>query len=174
MSSQLVRDRDGHAGFTDGHAGFTLIELLVVVGLIGTVLAILTLGIRAASDAFSLRRAATIVMSETRRAASSAVAEGVDYTVEFTLSSPYGITVYRQTAVQRTFAGQNWPLSVTIPSAGTTAPNCTTPGNAANKCVTFKPLGYAVAGGTVQLLSRNGVTANIAITAATGRVSVGP
>jgi len=161
MSSQLVRDRDGHAGFT-------LIELLVVVGLIGTVLAILTLGIRA------LRRAATIVMSETRRAASSAVAEGVDYTVEFTLSSPYGITVYRQTAVQRTFAGQNWPLSVTIPSAGTTAPNCTTPGNAANKCVTFKPLGYAVAGGTVQLLSRNGVTANIAITAATGRVSVGP
>ena len=167
MSSQLVRDRDGHSGFT-------LIELLVVVGLVGTVLAILTLGVRAASDAFSLRRAATIVMSETRRAASSAVAEAVDYTVEFKLSSPYGITVYRQTAVQRTFAGQEWPLSVTIPSAGTTVPNCTTPGNASNACVTFKPLGYAVVGGTVRLRSRNGVTANIAITAATGRVSVGP
>jgi len=155
-------------------AGFTLIELVVVVGLISIVMAILVLGVRAASDAFSLRRAATILMSETRRAASSAVAEGVDYTVEFKLSSPYGITVYRQTAVQRTFAGQEWPLSVTIPTAGTTAPNCTTPGNAANACVTFKPLGYAVAGGTVQLLSRNGVTANIAITAATGRVSMGP
>src|SRR2546428_11909889 len=104
MSSQLVRDRDGHAGFT-------LIELLVVVGLIGTVLAILTLGIRAASDAFSLRRAATIVMSETRRAASSAVAEGGDYTVAFTLSSPYGITQYRQTAVQRAFQGQKLAVS---------------------------------------------------------------
>src|SRR3989475_3663229 len=144
MSSQPVRDRYGHAGFT-------LIELVVVVGLISIVMAILVLGVRAASDAFSLRRAATILMSETRRAASSAVAEGVDYTVEFKLSSPYGITVYRQTAVQRTFAGQEWPLSVTIPTAGTTAPNCTTPGNAANACVTFKPLGYALAGRTREL-----------------------
>ena len=155
-------------------AGFTLIELVVVVGLIAIVMAILVLGVRRASDAFSLRRAATIVASETRRAASAAVAEGVDYTVEFSLSSPYGITVYRQTAVQRTFAGQEWPLSVTIPSAGTTVPNCTTPGSAANACVNFKSLGYAVAGGTVQLLSRTGVSVNIAITAATGRVSIGP
>jgi len=158
----------------DGQAGFTLIELVVVVGLISIIMAILVLGVRRASDAFSLRRAATIVMSEVRRAQSSAVADDVPYTVEFNLSSPYGITVYRQTAVQRTFAGQEWPSSVTIPSAATTLPNCTTPGNAANKCVTFQPLGFAVAGGTVQLLSRTGVSANLAIAAATGRVSVGP
>src|SRR2546427_10354203 len=132
-------------------AGFTLIELVVVVGLIAIVMAILVLGVRRASDAFSLRRAATILMSETRRAASSAVAEGVDYTVEFKLSSPYGITVYRQTAVQRTFAGQEWPLSGTIPTAGATGPNVTTPGNAAKAGVTFKPLGYAVAGRTREL-----------------------
>src|SRR2546426_9833442 len=127
-------------------AGFTLIELVVVVGLISIVMAILVLGVRRASDAFSLRRAATITTSETRRAASAAVAEGVDYTVEFSLSSPYGITVYRQTAVQRTFAGQEWPLSVTIPSAGTTVPNCTTPGSAANAGVHLNAPGYAVAG----------------------------
>ncbi len=167
MFRQLVRR-------TDGQAGFTLIELVVVVGLIAIVMVILIIGVRQASDSFSLRRAATIVASEVRRAQSSAVAEGGDYTVEFALSSPYGITVYRQTAVQRTFAGQDWPLSVTIQSSGTTVPNCTTPGNAANKCVTFRSLGYAVAGGTVQLLSRSGVSLNIAITAATGRVSVGP
>src|SRR5256712_8639427 len=149
-------------------AGFTLIELIVVVGLISIVMAILVLGVRAASDAFSLRRAATILMSETRGAASSAVAEGVDYTVEFKLSSRYGITVYRQTAVQRTFAGREWPLSVTIPTAGTTAPNCTTPGSAANACVTFKPLGYAVAGGTLKPLRRHRLTANNSHTARTG------
>ena len=158
----------------DGDAGFTLIELVIVVGLISIVLVILVLGVRRASDAFSLRRAATIVASETRRAASSAVADNVPYTVEFQLRRPYGITVYRQTVVQRTFAGQDWPLSVTIPSAGATIPNCTTPGNASNKCVTFQPLGFAVAGGTVRLLSRTGVSVNIAIIAATGRVSVGP
>src|SRR3989475_13229766 len=122
-------------------AGFTLIELVVVVGLISIVMAILVLGVRRASDAFSLRRAATIVASETRRAASAAVAEGVDYTVEFSLSSPYGITVYRQTAVQRTFAGQEWPLSVTIPTAGTTAPNCTKPRKRAEASRTFKTHG---------------------------------
>src|SRR2546422_10394659 len=111
MSSQLVRDRDGHAGFT-------LIELVVVVGLISIVMAILVLGVRAASNAFSLRRAATIVMSETRRAASSAVAEGVDYNGEFKLSIPRRITVSRQTAVQRTFQGPEWPVAPTITTAG--------------------------------------------------------
>src|SRR2546428_2911558 len=127
MSSRLVRGRIGLAGFA-------LIELGVVVGLIAIVMAILVLGVRAASDAFSLRRAATIVMSETRRAASSAVAEALDYTVEVKLSSPYGITVYRPTAVQRTFAGQEWPLSGTIPNAGSTGADCTTPGHASNAC----------------------------------------
>src|SRR2546428_11206027 len=113
MSSRLVRGRIGLAGFA-------LIELGVVVGLIAIVMAILVLGVRAASDAFSLRRAATIVISETRRASSSAVAEGVDYTVEFKLCSSCGITVYRQTAVQRTFAGWGWSLFGTIrPSGGT-------------------------------------------------------
>src|SRR5947199_9075171 len=81
--------------FRDGQAGFTLIELVVVVGLIGVVLAILVMGVRRASDAFSLRKAATTVISEVRRAPSSAVADGGDYTVEFALANPGRINTYR-------------------------------------------------------------------------------
>ena len=81
--------------FRDGQAGFTLIELVVVVGLIGVVLAILVMGVRRASDAFSLRKAATTVISEVRRAQSSAVADGVDYMVEFALANPGRINTYR-------------------------------------------------------------------------------
>src|SRR2546428_12720447 len=126
-------------------AGFTLIELIVVVGLISIVMAILVLGVRAASDAFSLRRAATIVISETRRASSSAVAEGVDYTVEFKLSSPYGITVYRQTAVQRTFAGRGWPLAVTLARGGAAGPNFNNTCDASEAGSHLIPTGLAVA-----------------------------
>ena len=205
--------------FRDGQAGFTLIELVVVVGLIGVVLAILVMGVRRASDAFSLRKAATTVISEVRRAQSSAVADGVDYMVEFALANPGRINTYRtklltetcptgmlpidstglyqldstSTLCRRaivdpiTFGVQppcglpshktcnpDWPSSVAINGGGTTFTVCSPPANVANKCVTFQPLGFAVAGGTVQLLSRTGVSANLAIAAATGRVSVGP
>src|SRR5207302_10347534 len=81
--------------FRDGQAGFTLIELVVVVGLIGVVLAILVMGVRRASDAFSLRKAATTVISEVRRAQASAVAGGVGYMVEFALANPGRINTSR-------------------------------------------------------------------------------
>ena len=159
----------------DGHAGFTLIELVVVIGAVALVMAILMLGVRRASDAFSLRRAATVVTSELRRAQASAVSGAVDYTVEFQVTSPYQVTVYRQTTAVRAVSGQEWPSSVTIRSdPESTVPFCTTPGSVTNKCVTFRPLGFANAGGVVQLRSRTGVTVNVAVTAATGRVSVQP
>src|SRR5437016_14036781 len=81
--------------FRDGQAGFTLIELVVVVGLIGVVLAILVMGVRRASDAFSLRKAATTVISEVRRAPSPAVAGGEDYMGEFALAEPGRVQTYR-------------------------------------------------------------------------------
>lgn len=193
MCRRLMRHRDGQAGFT-------LIELVVVVGLTSIVLAILTLGVRRASDAFSLRRAASVATSELRRAHAGAVSDGVDYTVEFVLANPGSMKVYRSTATAqtcppgmvpvpptattlctRTLADQQWPASVAINDSATTFPACAAPANPANKCVTFKPLGYAQTSGTcgapacmVQLRSRSGVTLNVEIALATGRVGIRP
>ncbi len=177
----------------DDQAGFTLLELVVVIGAIAVVMAVLSVGIRRASDAFSLRRGASVAASELRRAHAGAVSDGVDYTVEFVLANPGSMKVYRSTATAqtcptgmmppppststlctRTAAGQQWPSSVAVNGPGTTFAVCTAPADPANKCVTFRPLGYANAGGVVQLLSRSGVTVNVQVTAATGRVSIQP
>ncbi len=159
----------------DGQAGFTLIELVVVIGAVALVMAVLTLAVSRASDSFALRRAASVAMSELRRAQGAAVAGGEDYTAEFVLGSPGAMTIYRQTTVQRTVSGQEWPATVSIDGPGTTFPLCTTPGNPANKCVTFRSFGDAwPTGGVVRLLNRSGVAVNVQIVTATGRVSIAP
>ncbi len=166
----------------NGHAGFTLIELVVVVGLIAVVLAILTAVMRAASNSFQLRRSATVVTSELRRAQSSAVAENIPYAVEFILSSPYGINEWKQptpgggwVAVPRPVTGsENWPSQVSITSVPGAA-NCSgISGSGSNWCVTFQPLGFADQGGSVLLQNKSGTTASINLNAATGRVSITP
>ncbi len=163
----------GRARRARDQAGFSLIELVVVVGLASLVLGILVLGVRRASDAFQLRRAASLVTSELRRAHAAAVSAGVDYTVEFVVGSAGGLKVYRQTSLQRTVASE-WPASVQIDGTASTISSCTTPGDPSNKCVTFRPLGFAVSGGDVRLVSRSGVGVSVRVTAATGRVSVVP
>lgn len=165
----------------NGHAGFTLIELVVVVGLIAVVLAIVTAVMRAASNSFQLRRSATVVTSELRRAQSSAVAQNIPYAVEFILSSPYGINEWKQpsgggwVAVPRPVTGsENWPSQVSIVSVPGT-PNCSgISGSGSNWCVTFQPLGFANQGGSVQLQNQSGTSASIILNAATGRVSITP
>jgi prepilin-type N-terminal cleavage/methylation domain-containing protein len=164
---------EGRAGRVRGQAGFSLIELVVVVGLVSLVLGMLVVGVRRASDAFQLRRAASLVTAELRRAHAAAVSAGVDYTVEFVVTTPGGLKVYRQTSLQRTVVSE-WPSSVRVDGPASTLGNCTTPGDPSNKCVTFRPLGFAVSGGDVRLVSRAGVGVSVRVTAATGRVSVVP
>ncbi|HXF81843.1 MAG TPA: hypothetical protein VNN19_03725, partial [bacterium] len=155
------------------------------------------LGTRRAGDAFALRRAAGLVASELRRAHAAAVAENADHTVEFVLGSPGALAVYRaklatencpsgmapvsSTLCRRLIAAGEWPGSVGIESANTTFPSCAAPADPANKCVVFKPLGYAETSSScssspcqVQLRSRSGVGAAIAVALPTGRVSVLP
>ncbi len=163
-----------------GQAGFSLIELVVVVGLASLVLGMLVLGIRRASDAFQLRRAASLVTAELRRAHAAAVSAGVAYTVELVVGSPGGLRVYRHQPspdpplLERTVGSGEWPSSVTVDGSASTVAACTTPGDPSNKCVTFQPLGFAVSGGDVRLVSRSGVGVSVQVTAATGRVSVVP
>jgi prepilin-type N-terminal cleavage/methylation domain-containing protein len=81
-------------------AGFTLVELLIVVGMVAVLLSILSLGVRRAMESFELRRAASTTVAEIRNAQAAALANHVDYVVEFgtaaTGGPPGSITVYRR------------------------------------------------------------------------------
>jgi prepilin-type N-terminal cleavage/methylation domain-containing protein len=183
-------------------SGFTVIELMVVIGIAAVLFAVLSVGIRRASDSFALRRAGVTVVSEVRRAQGAAVAERVDYAVEFVLGTPGGLRVSRAklasetcptgmettsaTLCERILSAPNqWPASVSVaadasPPVGmgslNAAPDCTAAG-AGNKCVIFQFLGSPAsvggqATGTVLLQSTSGVRLRIGIAAGTGKVSV--
>jgi hypothetical protein len=128
---------------------------MIVIGIAAILMAITTLGIRQASEAFALRRAGTVAVSELRKAQSEAVAEGTGFTVEFVVSDPGSIRVYRENTLVRTIAGEEWPAQVAIvddgggslpalPASTGWLPDCSGPGNVANKCVTFRVLGAPV------------------------------
>jgi len=85
MCHHAVRHRDGQAGFT-------LIELVIVVGLIAILLAIFTAVMRAATNSFQLRRMATVVASELRRAQNSAVGQNC---LLYTSPSPRDLSTSR-------------------------------------------------------------------------------
>ena len=158
-------------------AGFTTIELLVVVAASAAVMAIIVLGVRVGTDVFQLRRAASITLSEVRRAQALAMAEGVDYTVEFSTSTSGtagGLRVWKAgvgTPV-RTVLVPEWPQNIQMRDGQTTFPACTTPADTTRKCVVYKPLGYPFSGGRVRIRTRDARTLDVVVEPATGRVSV--
>jgi prepilin-type N-terminal cleavage/methylation domain-containing protein len=172
------------------NSGFTLVELLIVIGIAAILLSILALGIRQVSASFELRRAGTVAVSEVRRAQARALAERVDYTVEFVIAHPGVLHVYRDATLQRTVqAPEGWPASAALvddggsppgfPDAETDwLPNCDAagPGVPANRCITFRFMG-APAGVGAQpkgavLIRGPSSHLWIAIAAGTGKVSV--
>lgn len=160
-------------------AGFSLIQLVVVVGILAVVMAVLTPGIRQASDSFALRRAASATMSELRRAQTAAMAEGVDYTVEFVTSSgsstPGGVNVWKQGQPSpiRAALPPDWSNRVEMDQDATTFPGCAAPADSAHKCAVYKPLGYPVQSGRVRLrLIGSATTVDVVVASATGRVSI--
>lgn len=174
MSQARVRHRDGQAGFT-------LLEILIVVAVIAFVLGILTLGVRRSSDAYQLRRAATLIMLELRRAQAMAMAEGVDFIVEFDVvtgsGTTTGVKLFRSgTATPvRTVSTSEWPSIVQIIDGPSNFPDCTAPGtDAANDCATFKPLGYPAQSGRVRLKVKAAASGQVEVSVepATGRVSM--
>jgi len=80
-------------------AGFTLLELLIVVGTVAVLMSVLGLGVRRAMESFDLRRAASTVVAEIRNAQAGALADHVDYVVEFGTTASGGppgtITLFR-------------------------------------------------------------------------------
>lgn len=163
----------------NGAAGFSLIQLVVVVGVLAVVMAVLSPSIHQASDSYVLRRAASATMAELRRAQTAATAEGADYTVEFFTSpasgNPGGVLVWRQDAAtpERSVLPPAWALRVEMDDVSTTFPVCTAPADPAHKCVTYRPLGYPTEGGRVRLrMEGSGITLDVVVTSATGRVSI--
>lgn len=168
----------------NGRAGFTLIELVIVVGMISIVLAILVLGVNRATSAFSLRRAASIVMSELRRAQASAVADGADYIVEFYVSTgsstPGGLRVWKRSGATTTFVrsilAPDWPR-VQMMDGPTNFPDCTGSGpDPTHDCAVFKSLGYLDSGSTQNRMRLRSIGAgtqlDIVVAPATAHVSV--
>ncbi len=160
------------ARLQEDYAGFSLVELVVVVGVVALLMLLLVPSIRQMSASYDLRRAASITMSELRKAQAGATAADVDYTVEFVLGSSGGLKIYQQAALVRTIALPDWPAAVQIDTPGTTFPSCTSVGNPADKCVTFRSLGYPVNSGTALLRSTVGVTVQVIVAPGTGRVTV--
>jgi prepilin-type N-terminal cleavage/methylation domain-containing protein len=171
-------------------AGFTLVELLIVIGMIAILMSILVLGIRQVTASFALRRAGTVALSEVRRAQARALAERVDYTVEFVIGNPGTVRVYREATLDRTAqAPEGWPASTALVNEGgsppgfpdgTTGwlPNCDAggPGSPANKCVTFQFMGAPQGVGTepkgAVLVRGSSGHLWVTIAAGTGKVSV--
>ncbi len=159
--------------------GFSLIELVVVVGIAAIVMAVLTLGIRQASESFTLRRAANLAVNELRRAQATAMAQDVNYTVEFYIASgsgdPGGVRVWKAGvgSAVRSVVTPDWPSMVGMPSDGSTFAACPVAIDPNHDCVVFTPLGYPVADGAVTLrTSASGTELTIVVEPATGRVKV--
>lgn len=171
--------------------GYSLVELLIVIGVAAVLLSILTVGFRQASDAFALRRAGGITVSEVRRAQALAVSQRRDAVVEFALGSPPGLTVYRFTdggtweqvrLIRPPSAGGGmdgeWPASVNLVAAATSpfsACGGSLPGAGANQCVKFNLFGepaLPAASGQIVLRNSSGSELRVVVAPATGRVSV--
>lgn len=165
MADRFLRASDG---------GFSLIELVVVVAVAAIVMAVLTLGIRQASDSFTLQRAANLAVGELRWAQAKAMAEGVDYTVEFYTASG-GIRVWKAgvSSPVRTVLSPEWPSTIEMPSGVDNFPDCAPSIDSSHDCAVYKPLGYAVAGGEVILqASGSGSQLKVVVESASGRVKV--
>lgn len=169
-----------------GESGFTLLELVIVIGAIAIVMAMLIVGIRQSTQSFTLRRATTLVYSELRKAHAAAMAEGVDYIVEFDVvtgsGTSNGIKVFRLPAgsstpeLLRQVKPPDWPSSVQLLDGLTQVPACPSLAglDTSNDCAIFKPLGYASAAGDVRLKTKADAAARlrIIVASATGRVSM--
>ncbi|MGH2348621.1 MAG: pilus assembly FimT family protein, partial [bacterium] len=157
--------------------GHSLIELVVVVGVSAIVMAVLTLGVRQVGESFNLQRATNIAVNELRRAQAAAMAEGVDYAVEFHTGSA-GIGVWKDVSgvwtASREVLPPEWPDSIEIVSGAVDFPDCDAAIDAAHDCAVFQRLGDAAATGEVILQARgSGVTLRVVLeSAASGRVKV--
>jgi prepilin-type N-terminal cleavage/methylation domain-containing protein len=169
--------------------GFTVIELMVVVGIVAVMTSVLAVAIRQGSESFALRRAASLAVSEIRRAQSSAIAERRDIVVEFGFGTTASVTTYRFTdadvweqvrsirAPARGLDG-DWPAAVTFLTSGSTLGPCggaSLPGASGNKCLKFGLFGEPTSpagAGQVVLRNRAGTQLRVVVTPATGQVTV--
>lgn len=162
-----------------GQLGFTVIEFMVVVAATALLLAIIIPSALEAVESNALRQAAVVVANELRRAQAEAMAQGMDYTVEFHESAftegGGWMRVWKQgvSTPVREIRPPKFPMGIQTFDADADFNNCLPPADPGNRCVIFKPLGYPVQGGKVELRSiRSGAEYKVVVAPATGRISV--
>ena len=168
-----------------------MVELMIVIGISAIMASITAVAIRQGSASFALRRAASLAVSEIRRAQSSAIAERRDFVVEFGFGASAGVTTYRFTdppgstwqqvrsiRAPSTGLDGSWPALVTFVTTGTTLSACgggALPGVGSDRCLKFGMFGEPTspaAAGQVVLRNSSGTQLRVVVMPATGQVTV--
>lgn len=167
----LVRSRS-HARGDSADAGATLVEVMVVVGMIGTLTAIATWGIRGWGTSSAFKGASQQVQAVLRSTQQRAITEGTSYCVQFgTATDSYEVYRYACTDPTLPKVKTAGPFNTGSGSVHLSGPMFTDATGVARTGVTFLPRGSAWPGQVTVVRSGSSLSYVVHVEGMTGRVS---